>query len=188
MRTKPRILVDMDGPLAAFDEAVWRDTQDLDWPEGYDVAHPTHRFSTDVLSKEHRAIARARIETSGFFENIPVVPGAVEAFHRLAEVADVWICTKPLEANPTCRDEKAAWVGSVLGWEWEKRLIITPDKSMVVGEALIDDAPKKSWLQRATWVPVIFPRPYNGSDSEWDDLPRWGWDDPIDDLMVIIGW
>ncbi len=105
------------------------------------------------------------------------MPGAVDGFLELAEVAPVWIVTKPLEANLTCRDDKALWIRQHLGKEWERRLIITPDKSMVHGSVLLDDAPKPEWFGRATWVPVIYPWSFNGLGSEWADLPRWQWGD-----------
>jgi 5'-nucleotidase len=118
-----------------------------------------------------------------WFYDLPVVEGAVEGMKRLAEAADVWVCTKPLEANHYCRDGKAWWVHRHLGPEWESRLIIAPDKSMVRGDILLDDAINLDWLPRASWQPVVFPAPFNGDGSDWSCLPRWTWGDPIEHLL-----
>lgn len=87
---------------------------------------------------------------------------------------DVWVCTKPLEVNPTCRDDKGAWIEEHFP-ELLHRLIITPDKSMVRGDVLIDDAPKPEWFPRATWYPLIFDLPFNRSDPNYVGLPRFEW-------------
>jgi len=178
------ILVDMDGVLADFDGYLLSITGDLDWPEDYIRASQTHRFSTDhILSRAGRDEARRRINRSGFFDNLTEVPGAVDGIYELAELADVWIVTKPLEANLTCRDDKAAWVRRHLGKEWERRLIITPDKSLIRGDVLLDDAPKPAWFDQASWAPVIYPWSFNRQGSDWAALPSWQWGDNPNDLI-----
>lgn len=182
----PTFLLDMDGPMAGFDNRFFDLCDEFGWP--YDCTRETqiHRFATDHLSREHAKLARAEVNRPGWFRSLPVTPGAQEGLPKLARVADVWICTKPLEANPACRDEKAAWLVEHFGREWERRLIITPDKSMVRGDILIDDAPHPDWYERASWLPVIFRMPWNGVGSKWDDQPTWSWGDPVSELLRII--
>src|SRR5690606_26027440 len=104
---------------------------------------------------------------------LPVTPGAQEGVDALMAVGvDVWVCTKPLEVNPTCRDEKGAWLREHFPM-LEKRLIIAPDKSLVMGDILLDDAPSLEWARRATWMPVVFDAPFNRAGSIWERLPRW---------------
>lgn len=176
------LLLDMDGPLAGFDSAGY----DMCARLGLDVMVPrlerTARYFTDNLSREHHDIARAEIESPGWFRSLPVVDGAKEGVAELIALGiDVWVCTKPLEKNPTCRDEKGAWLREHFPM-LERRLIIAPDKSLIRGAILLDDAPKIEWLDRASWSPVIFAEPFNGPGSEWHGLPRWTWGDPIRDL------
>lgn len=180
----PTLLLDMDGPLADFDRHFWDRCQAHGWT--FDVDHPdqqTHRFFTDHMPiRAERKRARQMVDCAGWFFDLPVTPGATDGINRLAEHFNVWICTKPLEANPTCRDDKAAWVRYHLGEQWEHRLILAPDKSLVNGAILLDDAPKPEWFARATWAPVIFDAPFNRG-REWAGLPRWDWTCPVVDLL-----
>lgn len=191
MHKRPIILLDQDGPLANFDKAFL----DICAQEGillhkgetgHDNPCVKHRFLSDcIVDKAERARARSFVEEQYWFESLEPTEGAIEGAQALAEVADVWICTKPLESNQTCRDEKAAWVRHHLGKEWESKLIITPNKGMVHGDILLDDAIKLAWMPYATWTPVVFPTPWNGEGSDWESFERWSWNDPIDDLLGV---
>ncbi len=182
----PVLLVDMDGPMAHFDQRLWDLCVVNGWPlDITDMAEQRHRYSTDhIVDPAHRSEARRLIaEDERWFADLEPVPGAIEGIHELAVHFDVWLCTKPLEANVNCRDGKAEWVRRHLRGDWERKLIITPDKSMIRGDILLDDGPKIEWFPKATWRPVIFAMSFNGPGSEWDGLPRWTWGDPIGDLV-----
>lgn len=43
----------------------------------------------------------------------------------------------------------AQWLVEHIGDGWDRRLILTPDKSLVVGDILLDDAPKHEWYGAA---------------------------------------
>lgn len=182
------VLVDLDGPVADFDGAFFAICESMGW--AMDIASPMeqrHRFATDhIPDKEDRRSARSYVNESRWFLDLPIVDGAAEGLRELdaRDGVDVWLCTKPLEANKTCRDDKAQWVIDKLGPEWERKLIVTPDKSMVRGDILVDDAPYMEWLARSHWHPIIFPMPWNGEGSKWAGLPRWSWEDPIKDLLA----
>jgi 5'-nucleotidase len=181
----PVLLLDMDGPLADFDVHGWERCTALG--HEFDVDGPnqqTARYFTDHMPiKAHRTAARQMIEAAGWFNDLPVTPGALEGVRTLLERGvDVWVCTKPLEANPTCRDDKGMWLRRHLP-ELEHKLILAPDKSMIRGDVLLDDAPKLEWIPLASWRPVIFASPFNGAGSEYEGLARWSWADPIDQLI-----
>ena len=180
---KPIVLVDQDGPLADFDTAIWKVIIESGIPISCTRETQTVRFIDDAVDKAYKQVIRTPIDTPGWFRNLPPVPGAREGLTALAKVAEVYICTKPLEKNATCRDDKAAWVEEHLGKKWVDRLFIAPDKSLVKGAILLDDAPKPKWYPRAEWQPVIFPTPWNGPGSLWEGLPRWTWGDDIEDLL-----
>jgi 5'-nucleotidase len=185
MDIRPRILMDMDGPLAAFDDHYFRRNEENGWPMEVTVENQTLRFASGhVIDKEHRRLATAMVNSPGWFRELPVTPGAQKGMAELAQVADVWIVTKPLEANPTCRDDKAVWLEQHFGIGWIDKLILTPDKSLILGDLLVDDAPKPEWYDHATWDPVIFTKPYNGEGTKWAGPPRWTWADGIDALMA----
>lgn len=183
----PTFLVDMDGPLAAFDKKYFDLAATNGWPMDADLDTQVHRFASGhILDSDHRKQATAIVNSSGWFRDLPVVDGAAEGMWRLHQVANVWICTKPLEANPTCRDEKGAWLAEHFGEEWLDRLIITPNKAMVRGDLLLDDAPHIGWLEHAEWKSIIYPTPYNRTGSEWSHLPEWSWDRDVDELLDHI--
>jgi 5'(3')-deoxyribonucleotidase len=179
----PVLLLDMDGPLAAFDDYGFRLCTDAGLT--FDVptrADQTHRYYTGHLSDNDAKLARLMIDTSRWFLDLPVTEGAVEGVQQLREHFDIWVCTKPLETNPTCRDDKAAWLREHFP-PLERKLIISPDKSLIRGAILLDDAPKLSWIPKATWSPVIFTEPFNGPGSDWEKYLHWHWGDPIDVLL-----
>ncbi len=181
------ILLDMDGPLADFDLHFWRRCTD----EGitFDINGPgyqSHRYFTEhIPNRAERRRARAMVDAAGWFADLPVTPGAQEGVEALLVAGvDLWVCTKPLEVNPTCHSDKANWIARHFP-ALADRLILAPDKSMIVGDLLLDDAPKVDWLARATWLPVMFPTPYNGDDTDWCGLPRWSWGDEVEDLLGL---
>lgn len=177
------ILLDQDGPLADFDYHFWRRcaeqgfTFDCDGPE-----FQQHRYFTDhIPNRRERAKARAMVDAPGWFAELPVTPGAQAGVEQILDAGlDVWVCTKPLEANPSCLNDKHAWLVRHFP-ALSDRLITAPDKSMVVGDVLLDDAPKPEWFERACWAPVIFEAPFNR--DQFEGLPRWSWCDPIEALL-----
>lgn len=178
-------LVDMDGPLAGFNEHFFLRCGERGYELDCTLADQTHKFATShIKDVTVRAAARSMVYEDGWFAQLPVVPGAVQGMNALAEIGDVWICTKPLEANRTCRDDKARWIVEYLGVEWERKIIIAPDKSMVVGNILLDDGPHLEWYERATWHPVIFDAPFNRT-GQWADDDRWKWGDSVSDLAAL---
>ena len=50
-----------------------------------------------------------------------------------------YILTAPSVHNPLCYTEKRVWVEQHLGMSMVNRLIISPDKSLLRGDYLIDD-------------------------------------------------
>jgi 5'(3')-deoxyribonucleotidase len=75
----------------------------------------------------------------GFFRDLEPINSALFMYKRLSDNFDVWILTAPSVQNPMCYTEKREWVGKHLGFEAAKRLILSPDKSLLIGDYLIDD-------------------------------------------------
>lgn len=75
----------------------------------------------------------------GFFILLEPIDGAIDAVNRLKEKYDVWILTRPSFPNLHCYTEKAIWIRKHLGYEMQKKLIIAGDKSLLMGDYLIDD-------------------------------------------------
>ena len=185
---KPTLLLDQDGPLAAFDDHTW--VRYIEEGLILDIEEPTqqrfHWLSKHLPDPAHRRRAREMIITPGWFASLPVTPGAPEGVAALEEAGvDIWVCTKPLEQNPSCLNDKLGWVQHHFP-SLEHKLITTPNKAMVHGDVLLDDAIKPEWLPVATWKPLVFTRAWNQEGSDWADLPHWDWDQPLDALLEML--
>ena len=123
MTTIDVIYLDMDGVIADAEAGmkVWSDKLGI---------------STDELFK------KKLYHMPGFYLDLPPIEGAIEAFNKLSEKYEVYILTAPSWENPSCYTDKRLWVGKYLGDVAYKRLIISNDKSLFTGRALIDDRTK----------------------------------------------
>lgn len=77
----------------------------------------------------------------GFFLNLMPKEGAIDAVAAFEASSnyDVYILTAPSLKNPLCYTEKRAWVEKWLGFSMVEKLIISPNKSLLNGDILIDD-------------------------------------------------
>lgn len=185
------VLLDQDGPLAEFDTKYWDFCQEMGLTMNITSLQDPGRarfMENNILDKKHRQVARKFIETghNRWFRDLPVTPGAKEGVAELLadDRIDLWVCTKPMEKNSTCRDDKAAWIAEHFP-ELVKKIILAPDKSLVRGHVLLDDAPRIDWLRRAEWEAVVFPSVFNAEGSQWEGIRTWTWGDPVDKLLGL---
>ena len=77
----------------------------------------------------------------GFFANLKPLEDAIESVQNLLDSNHLspYVLTAPSTVNPLCYTEKRIWVEQHLGMEMVERLIISPDKSLLKGDYLIDD-------------------------------------------------
>ncbi len=175
----PVFLLDMDGPMADFDRYFFDRCAEEGWPVDVSLENQTHRFATaHIIDGDHAAEARAMVDAPGWFAELPVTPGAIDGVIALEDAGmDLWVCTKPLDANPTCVNDKLDWIERHFP-SLRSKVIVAPDKSMIRGDVLFDDAIDFGQVARASWLPVIFAAPFNGTGSEWDRFTnRKTWDD-----------
>lgn len=110
------IYIDMDGVLCDFVGAFEHDKKAFP-----DTPYPQSR--------------------EGFYTALKPIAGALEAMDTIlrADKFAPYILTAPSIYNPLSYTEKRLWVENHLGFEWVERLIISPDKSLLKGDVLIDD-------------------------------------------------
>ena len=78
----------------------------------------------------------------GFYLKLPLMYLGKESLHKLQAFGfEIWLLSRPSFKNPMCYTEKRVWVEKRLGEEWVERLILAPDKSLFIGDYLIDDHP-----------------------------------------------
>jgi 5'-nucleotidase len=75
----------------------------------------------------------------GFFLKLKEIDGAINSFNKLKEKYDVWVLTRPSFKNVNCYTEKAQWLLDHFGEGILEKTIMSPDKSLVKGDYLIDD-------------------------------------------------
>lgn len=77
----------------------------------------------------------------GFFQNLNPLPGAVDAVKALIASDNYrpYILTAPSIKNPLCYTEKRVWIENYFGEDFLNYMIISPDKSLLKGDFLIDD-------------------------------------------------
>lgn len=75
----------------------------------------------------------------GFFIGLDPMDNAIESINKLRDKYDVWVLTRPSVKNTHCYSEKAEWIKKYLGEDMVSKLIISPNKSLLKGDFLIDD-------------------------------------------------
>ena len=81
-----------------------------------------------------------------FFENLEPIHDAIDAYWELKEKYNVLILSKPSVYNPLSYLEKRLWVEKHLGMDECEKLILSCDKTLVIGDYLIDDMDQKGIL------------------------------------------
>ncbi len=111
-----RIYIDMDDVLCDFKSAF--ETHKKRFPE---LQYPQSR--------------------EGFFKGLAPIDGGLTVMEWLYAGPDFdpYILTAPSVYNPLCYTEKRLWVEDHLGFDWCHRLILSPNKSLLIGDYLIDD-------------------------------------------------
>lgn len=109
-----RIYVDMDGVLCNYTKA-FKERREIEPAQPF----PQSQF--------------------GFWMDLKPIEGAINAINVLEEVFDVWILSKPSFDNLNSFSEKAYWVNKYFGPGMLRRLILCGNKSLLIGDYLIDD-------------------------------------------------
>ena len=123
MTDSPILYVDMDDVLCDFTGAYQRDSDQ----------HPEIHYPQSV---------------PGFFEHLEPIDGAIQAVRELMDGFDVHVLTAPSRMNPHSYSEKRLWIEAQFGYEFTRKLIISPDKGLLKGDFLIDDRAKGNGQDR----------------------------------------
>lgn len=116
---KKRIYIDLDGVIVDIESYIQK------------------TFSNKYI-KEHGIGTIIDMHPQIFYD-APPVPGAISAFRELAQKYDVYILSTAPWDNPESWKAKRIWVEEHLGSEAYKRLILSHNKGLLIGDYLIDD-------------------------------------------------
>ena len=77
----------------------------------------------------------------GVFRDPPSIPGAINAVNTLTSDPrfDVYIATSSPWNNPESASDKIWWIRKHFGDSLKKRIVITHNKNLLIGDYLIDD-------------------------------------------------
>jgi 5'-nucleotidase len=89
---------------------------------------------------------------------------------------EVFICTSPKLANPSCASDKLDWVTRHIP-SLRRNVIVTKDKTLVQGHLLIDDKPDITGVITPSWQHVMFSTPGNASSVPVSGLRLPSWED-----------
>ena len=106
-------------------------------------------------------------EIPGIFALMDPVPGAVEAFHALAEVFDVYILSTAPWENSSAWSDKLKWVKKHLGEKAKKRLILSHHKNLNQGDFLVDDRDKNGAGEFTGTLITFVP-----NETSWPELVK----------------
>lgn len=174
------VLVDMDGVIADW-SAEYNRLLDIEDPNKEIPRTPDQR-TFDLFHERpqaHKDTILKVMNTPGFYRNLKPITGAFDALRRMVNAGHiVYLVSSPFPSNETCAGDKFSWVEEHLGHEWAKRLIITMDKTPVVGTILIDDKPEIKGAVTPSWEHVVFDQAWNRQVTDklrmksWADLPE----------------
>jgi len=182
------VLVDMDNTIVDWDAEFIRryasSGLNRDLQEVERIVRNRAKFEIEEnFPESERTEVLKTLQSPGFYESLKPLPGAVEALRDLVEVwgVDVKLVTAPHPSCPgTCALEKYASVERIFGASFQDRLIITRDKTHVMGDILIDDKPHISGSKPCPWKHVIFSQSYNQNVQGKARLSSWNsWQDVL---------
>jgi 5'-nucleotidase len=77
----------------------------------------------------------------GFFRKLEPITNAIEAVKKLHDRLDIdlYILSTPSVKNPMSYTEKREWIEEHLGMDFARRLILSTNKGLNIGDFLIDD-------------------------------------------------
>ena len=112
--TKPIVLIDMDGVLCDFEKRK----KELE----------AQGFKGNSIFKHPDA-----------YRDLEPIHKAIEAWNFLQEKYETYILSTPAWSNPDSWSEKRIWVEKHLGRSAHKKLILSHNKGLIIGDYLIDD-------------------------------------------------
>ena len=125
MSTKKIVYVDMDDTICDYTSNFWK----------YKKENPSVVYPQSIL---------------GFYKNILPIEGAIDSVKKINENYNLYFATRPSYMNLHCYSEKAEWIANHFGIHWVSKLILIPDKSLLIGDYLIDDYPWKNF--KGEWI------------------------------------
>lgn len=170
------ILIDLDGVVFDWGTAYGKGLAEYGINAAMIPRHAEQR-SFDLFAgrtKTQIAIIRCVMNDMDYSKLEPI-KGAIMAVESMLEDGHtVQFCSSPWVGNPNCEEQKRASITEHFGPTLADAAIISHDKTVAVGDWLVDDKPKITGANPTpTWRQIIFDQPYNRGVSGYR-LYNWG--------------
>lgn len=136
---RPRILLDVDGPLTPdFFEAFCRELrrQGIDATPDKITEYDIGR-SFGISPKLNRHVYK-QLQRPGVASSFKPALGALELVFGLRQWADVYAVTAPLDGSPTWSFEREEWLMDKFNFA-RSEIVHARDKRLIAGDAFVDD-------------------------------------------------
>ena len=111
---KPIIYIDMDGVLCDFDK---------------------RKFELEEKGIKGHSI----FKHADAYRDLDPIEGAIDSWNILQQDFETYVLSTPAWSNPDSWSEKRKWVEKFLGKSATKKLILSHNKGLLLGDYLIDD-------------------------------------------------
>jgi len=133
----------------------------------------------DALSEEEKETYKNQLDNvPGIFSKMKPIEGAIESYKELTKYFDVYILSSGPWNNPSAWSDKLVWIKEYLGDLAYKKLIISSNKNLNIGDYLIDDRPNNGAKDfEGELIPF--------RSKEFPDSPFKNWNDILNYLIPI---
>lgn len=166
-RKKKTIAIDMDGVIANVEPQLIKYYRDI-----YGVT--TTLEAIQGLSGEEAfpedKIDRKIVNAPGFFRDLEVMPGAIEAVAKLMKDYEVYIVSAATEF-PLSLFEKIEWLKEFFPFIDWRHIVLCGDKSIINTDYMIDDHSKN--LDYFSGKPIMFHAHHNTAQNHYQRVRNW---------------
>ena len=174
MQTNKTILIDLDGTVCKFVDAVL-EMYNNDYNNNLTAEDITDYGMETCVKKECGRLIFKYFHTRGLFSNLALEAGAKEAITILHEQGhDLIFVTKPVGHSLSCVAEKQSWVDKHFPFIGHDNMVFTSQKHRVRGDILIDDVPEN--LVKFPGTRILVNQPWNKYTPKVFDHRAENWD------------
>jgi 5'-nucleotidase len=164
-----RIAVDMDEVMADT-LTRWLECYNRDFGTTISKADLRGKRLYDVVGTSRATAARAYLDRSEFFRDLPLMNGSREVLKALSERYEVFVTSAAMD-HPNSFAAKYAWLKEHFPFIPDSRIVFCGDKSIIRADFMIDDSEQN--LAAFTGEGFIFTAPHNVLDARFPRVNSW---------------
>lgn len=175
----PLIAFDLDGTVLDWGNRLNRILLDLD-PSFPIVDDDSRTGFGDLMGPGgDREVLKAALAHDDLYRDMEAYPGAVEMIHATAAAGyQILLASTPDVSNPHCAGFKQADVRRHFGSDWDTKLVLAHDKTVLNAVVLVDDKPEITGIHTPSWIQVFPDQSWNRHVVDairlhaWADWPQ----------------